>query len=136
MSSFPRGLQIAFVIASKGLSTSLCHKRLPWLSGKESACQSGRFRFDPWSWKIPRSRRQQPPPIFLSGKSLGERSLAGYSPHRVAKSQTQQLSMHTYRNYNNAIVQCKCWRPFPKHDRTVKDTSQSTNLCWVDPVHQ
>ena len=28
--------------------------RLPWwLTGKESACQCRRYRFDPWSWKIP-----------------------------------------------------------------------------------
>jgi len=54
-----------------------------WLSGKESAYQCRRHRrhkFYPWARKIPWRRKQQPIPVFLSGKSLGQRSLAGYSP--------------------------------------------------------
>ena len=48
-----------------------------WLSGKESRCQaggriSGLGRF-PWRRKL------QPSPLFLPGKSHGQRSLAGYS---------------------------------------------------------
>ena len=50
-----------------------------WLRGKESACQC-------------RSRRRslgqeemQPTPVFLPGKSHGQRSLAGYSPWGVTK---------------------------------------------------
>ena len=31
---------------------------LPWLSGKESACQSKRRGFDPWAEKIPRAMEQ------------------------------------------------------------------------------
>ena len=53
------------------------------LSGKESACQCRRCRghgFDPWVRKIPWRRKWQPTPIFLPGKSHGQRSLAGYSP--------------------------------------------------------
>ena len=51
-----------------------------WLSGKESACKCRRRRFDPWVGKIPWRRKQQPTPVFLPEKSLGQRSLAGYSP--------------------------------------------------------
>jgi len=36
--------------------------------------------FDPWVGKIPWSRKWQPTPIFLPGKSHRQRSLAGYSP--------------------------------------------------------
>ena len=36
--------------------------------------------FDPWVRKIPWRRRWQPTPIFLSGKSHGQRRLAGYGP--------------------------------------------------------
>ena len=54
--------------------------RLPWkLSGKESACQCSRYRFDPWVRKIPWRRKWQPTPVFLPGKPHGQRSLAGYS---------------------------------------------------------
>ena len=48
-----------------------------WLSGKESGCQHRRCRFDPWIGKKPWRRKQQPTPIFLPGKSHGQRSLAG-----------------------------------------------------------
>ena len=51
-----------------------------WLSGKESACQCGRPKFNPWVGKIPWRRKWQPTPVFLPGKSHGQRSLVGYSP--------------------------------------------------------
>ena len=49
-----------------------------WRSGKESACQCRRLKrqgFDPWSRKIPWKRKWQPTPVFLPGKSHGQRSL-------------------------------------------------------------
>ena len=57
---------------------------------KESACQYRRHRvcsFDPWVRKIPWRRTWQPTPVFLPGKSHGQRSLVGYTPW-VAKSDT------------------------------------------------
>ena len=36
--------------------------------------------FSPWLGKIPWRRVWQPTPVFLSGESHGQRSLAGYSP--------------------------------------------------------
>ena len=37
-----------------------------------------RHRFDPWVGRIPWSRKWQPTPVFLTGKSPGQRSLVGY----------------------------------------------------------
>ena len=51
-----------------------------WLSGKESTCQWRGPGFDPWVRKIPWRSKWQPTPVFLPGKSRGQRSLAGYSP--------------------------------------------------------
>ena len=51
-------------------------------SGKEPACQCRRHKrrwFDPWVRKISWRRKQQPTPVFLPGKSHGQRSLLGYS---------------------------------------------------------
>ena len=48
-----------------------------------------RHRFDPWVRKTPWRRKWQPTPVFLPGKSLGQRSLVGYSPWGSKKSQTQ-----------------------------------------------
>ena len=39
-----------------------------------------RRRFHPQVMKIPWRRKWQPTPVFLSGKSYGQRSLVGYSP--------------------------------------------------------
>ena len=53
-----------------------------WLSDKESAWQHRRcksHRFNPWVRKIPWRKAWQPTPVFLPGKSHGQRSLAGYS---------------------------------------------------------
>ena len=45
-----------------------------------SACQCRRRGFHPWVRKILRRRKWQPTPVFLPGKSCGQRSLASYSP--------------------------------------------------------
>ena len=47
---------------------------------KESACQCRRYGFSPWVGKIPWRSKWQPTPVFLPGKSYGQRSLEGYSP--------------------------------------------------------
>ena len=65
------------------------------LSGKEPVCQCRRPRFDPWVRKIPRRRKWQATPVFLPGKSHGQRSLAGYHPwSRKELDTTEQPSMH------------------------------------------
>ena len=56
-----------------------------WLSDKESACQCRKCRLDPWVRKISWRRKWQPAPVFLPGKSHGQRSLAGYIPWGLKK---------------------------------------------------
>ena len=51
-----------------------------WLSGKEPTCQCRRQGFNPWVRKIPWRRKWQPIPVFLPGKSQGQKGLVGYSP--------------------------------------------------------
>ena len=51
-----------------------------WFSGKESAYQCRRCRFDPKVGKIPSERKWQPTSVSLPGKSLGQRNLVGPSP--------------------------------------------------------
>ena len=56
------------------VSTELS-RRLPcWL------CQHGRHGFDPGIVKTPWRRKWQLEPVFLPGKSQGQRRLEGYSP--------------------------------------------------------
>ena len=54
--------------------------------GRESACQCRRGWFSPWVGKISWRRKWQPTPVFLPGKSHGQRSLVGYSPWGCTKS--------------------------------------------------
>ena len=52
-------------------------------SDKEPACQCRRFKrrgFSLWVGKISWRRKWQPTPVFLPGKSHGERNLVGYRP--------------------------------------------------------
>ena len=60
------------------------HFCLPkWHSGKELTWQCRRCRrcgFHPWVGKIPCKKKWQPTPVFLLGKSHGQRSLVGHSP--------------------------------------------------------
>ena len=53
--------------------------------------------FDPWVRKIPWRRKWQPIPIFLLGKSHGQRSLAGYSSCGLKELNTaEQLRVLQY----------------------------------------
>ena len=45
--------------------------------GKESTCQCRKHGFNPQVWKMPWRRKWQPIPLFLPGKSHGQRSPGG-----------------------------------------------------------
>jgi len=67
------------------------------------AMQEG-HRFNPWVGKIPWRRKWQPIPVFLPGKSHGQRSLVGYSSlgckrvryHLAAKNNNTHTHTHTH----------------------------------------
>ena len=67
---------------------------------------------DPWVGKIPWRRKWQPTPVFLSWKSHGQRSLAGYrSWGRKESDMTQHMhirhtskSEFTYRYLNKELM--------------------------------
>ena len=63
--------------------------------GEESTYQCRRLRFDPWFGKTLLRRKWQPAPVFLLGKSHGQRSQVGCSPwgHKEWDT-TEQLSTH------------------------------------------
>ena len=65
-----------------------------WLSGKESICQCSRRGFSTWDGKIPWRWKQKPTPVFLLGKSCGQRILAGHSPWGYKElDKTEQLHL-------------------------------------------
>ena len=83
----PSGLQFRGHDRSHTHSAELGMFGLLWLlSSKESACQGWRCTFYPWVGWIPWRRKCQPTPLFLPGKSRGQRSLADCSPQGRKKS--------------------------------------------------
>ena len=102
-----------------------------WRSGTESACQCRRFRFDHWVGKILWRRKWEPTPVFLPGKSHGQRSLTGYSPWGCRKLETTLwLRTHIYTSPH-------FWTSlpsFPSHpSRSSRNTKQSS-LCCVQQI--
>ena len=101
-----------------------------WLSSKESACQYSRHRrheFSPWIKKIPWRRQCQPTPVFLPGKSHGQRGLVGYRAWGH-KSQTWLTlrSTHATRNFGinlTSIAMTPIWHK-PLISLSV------LNVCW------
>ena len=61
-----------------------------WLSGNELSCQYRRCEFDPWVRNIPWRRKWRPIPVFLLGKSHGQRNLEGYSPWGLKELDTTE----------------------------------------------
>ena len=73
-----------------------------WLSGKELACQWRRLGFDSWVEKIPWRRKWQPTPVFLPGKSHGQRSPWGLKRVRHDLATLQQQDTNS--TYTGRII--------------------------------
>ena len=75
-------------------------------SGKESFCQCRRLRrhgFNSWIRKIPWIRKWQLTPVFLQGKSHGERSPVAYNlVHWVANE--SDMTKHTQRAHISSFL--------------------------------
>ena len=55
------------------------------------------LRLDPWVGEILWRRKWKPAPLFLPGKSCGQRSLAAYSPGGCRESDmTERLAVHAW----------------------------------------
>ena len=63
---------------------------------KESACSAGDADVDsiPGSGKSPGGGNGKPTPVFLPGKSHGQRSLEGHSPWGITESDTAEHAEH------------------------------------------
>ena len=65
-------------------------------SGKESACQCKRLRFDPRVRKIPWRRKWQPTAVFLPGESHRPRNLTGCSPWGHEELDATEATLHAH----------------------------------------
>ena len=123
-----RGPTICAVTCATGDSEALWEALLPsWPSGQIICLLRRRYRrhrFDPWAGKNRWRRKRQPSPVFLSGESHGERSLAGYSPWGRRGLGT---TMHA------SLAHCLCSTPLLPHHLGVPSSvpfmSDSPRLC-------
>ena len=98
--------------------------------------QRRRCRSYPWVGKKPWRRKCQPTPVFLPGKSLGQRSLVGYSPwghkragHDLTKHQQQLFLFNSFPGpASGKEPTCQCTR--------CKREMQVWSLGWEDPLEE
>ena len=94
----PHGLQPTRLPHPCGFSRQETWSGLPFPTpgdlpnpGIEPRCRKHKTRrFDPWVRKISWSRKWHPTPVFLPGKSRGQRSLVGHSPWGHRESDTTE----------------------------------------------
>ena len=73
--------------------------------GKESTCNADRPRPDSWVEKVLWRKEWQPTPVFLPGKSHGQRSLVRYSPWgRKELDTTEQLTLSLFLNVHGSYA--------------------------------
>ena len=92
-------------------------------------CQCTRLRFNPWVRKVPWRRKWQPTPVFLPGKSPGQRHQAGYSPWGCKElDTTERLQTHThiFSNQSSSVATCFTYYAATKHVNTHIQDNNST----------
>ena len=72
-----------------------------WFSGKESPCQCRIRGFYPLVWRAPGEGTGNSTPVFLPGKSHGQRSLVGYSPGGLKRDRHDLATKQTNKKQNN-----------------------------------
>ena len=97
--------------------------------GKASTCIAGDLDSIPGSGRFPWRRKWHPTPVFLPGKSHGQRSLVGYSPWGHKESDTTEW-LHFQRE--NRASQVALVAKNPPTNAGVKVAQPCLTLC--DPM--
>ena len=95
--TFNKGLKIDWSIqALKPTCPCIAQfQGFPGGSAVKNLLQCRRPRFVSWVRKILKRRKWQSTPVFLTGESHGQRSLAGYNPWGCKKSDTTEQLTHS-----------------------------------------
>ena len=96
------------------------NKKLGWRRGKESACQCRRHwrrGFDPWVENIPWRREWEPIPVFLPGKSHGQRSLPSSSVRQAPLSMGSHRVKHDWACTYPTLILTACLTG-PRHGKS------------------
>ena len=116
-----------------------------WLRGWSIYLQCGRPGFNPWVGKISWRREWLPTPVFLPGKSHGQRSPVDYSPRGCKESDTTErlyfyftLLWNDTFIYDTQIFMClrSVWKAnlFPADSQVKQHRRQRDSLMmvWLD----
>ena len=110
---------------------------------KNPSAKCRRCRFDPWVGNIPWRRKWQPTPVFLPGKSHGQRTLVRYCPwghkrvrHDLVTKQQQLCDMEDFIRKTQRSVKREHF-----YARASLVTQTGKNLpamkeTWVCSLHQ
>ena len=116
---------IFYWLIPKGLRASLSGS-----VGRESACNAEDPGSIPGSGRFPWRRKWQPTPIFLSGKSHGQRSLVDYSAWGCKESDTTEwMNHHQQPLWASRVAQ------IVKNLPAVRETWVHS-LSWEDPLEE
>ena len=81
-----------------------------WFSGKESACQCKRYGFNPWVGKNPWRRKWYLTPVFLSGKSHGQKEPGGLQSVGSQRVRYDLVTVATtVTGVFGALIMCEHW---------------------------
>ena len=142
LNNFPYDTSLRNMFCSVLLENTFCCVLLDglpyWVSGKESACQCRRLEFDPWVKEIHWRKKWQATPVFLPGKSHGQRILEGYLPsmgflknryNLVTKQQQQTCYLKS--QYENNVME-----GFPEVFCSAAAAAKSLQSCptLCDPI--
>ena len=93
------------------------------------------MQFDIWVRKIPWRRKWQHSPVFLPGKSHGQRSLAGYSPrHHEESDMTEHRAKETLEHWQCSLSSNHEPQGFSTHFSTLRSTLALFPRCKVNQM--
>ena len=115
-------------------------------SGIHVQCRrsSRTLQFDPWVRKIPWRKKWQPTPVFLPGKSRGQRSLVGYSPWGRRRVRTDWATEHKHpiiQTYEQSAKMCQTLmhgqenKDSCSHAIYILDSNKPTSIRILDEIY-
>ena len=109
----------------------------PW---ERTHLPSRRSGFEPWVGKIPWRRKRQPTPVFLPGKSPGQKGLVGYGPwdckgvgHDLETKQhhiSHSLKQMSFSLYINILLVLFLWSTLTHTDFSSKKWDAVLTEVW------
>ena len=109
-----------------------CEVLTRWCRGKESACKCRRCKrwcFHPWVGKIPWRRKWQPTPVFMPGKSHGERDPTETGGLQPMASQRVGYDWAQQQWKAHCVVICGC---FSRSDIIHSNSQLNVINCLYD----